>query len=217
MSKSSTTSPVIYGLVCICHPNNPIRYVGQTSQGLSVRFRDHRQSAAQGPDHRVGWLPVYRWMRKHGIENIQPVVLEIVPLGSDIDAREVYWIDKLGTFAANGGLNMTLGGAGQRGFNHSEETKQRIAQKRRNTAGLSKAGINADIVTEIKFRLWSGETVKETADFYGLTAKTVKDINQDKCWRHVPWPIGPRERMRTSELRARNMNARERDELGRMR
>lgn len=217
MTNPSTAGAVIYGLKCTCHPTQGVKYVGQTSQKLTTRFRDHRNAAAQGSKHRVGWLPVYRWMRKHGIKNICTVVLETVPEGVSIDDREVFWIAKLGTFSANGGLNMTAGGKGQRGFNHSEETKQKIAQKRLNTVGYSKAGINAQIVSEIKLQLWGGGTVKEIAENYGLTTKTVKDINQDKCWRHVSWPIGPRQRMRTRELRSRNMENRVRDELGRIR
>lgn len=212
---TNPTMFVIYGLYCTCHPEASIRYVGQTSQGLSTRFADHRKIAKTGMEHRVGRLPIYRWMRKHGIENIACTVLEEFQDGS-VDEREVYWINRLSTFHASGGLNMTLGGMGKRGYNHSDLTKSRMSRNKSGRPGFSKSGLTVEIVERIKLELWSGETVKETADRYGVSAKTIKDINQSKCWNHVNWPIGPRQKMRTRNLLAKNLLSRDRDKKGRL-
>jgi hypothetical protein len=62
---------VIYGLSCVCHPKDGVRYIGLTIQRLKDRMIGHRKAARRG----LGY-PVYRWMRKHEVPNIIITVLE---------------------------------------------------------------------------------------------------------------------------------------------
>lgn len=59
---------VIYGLSCTCHPEKGVRYVGQTICGVAKRLREHRHGAKKGN------LAVHKWMRKHGVGNIEAAI-----------------------------------------------------------------------------------------------------------------------------------------------
>lgn len=113
----------IYGLYCRCHPDRGVRYVGQTRRGARGRFNQHRNTAMRGKV-----LPVYDWMRKHGVENISFRVLESLSNPADLNRREVYWVDHLNTFSK--GLNMSRGGD-QSGYRMPREIADRLAESRR--------------------------------------------------------------------------------------
>lgn len=112
---------VIYGLICKCHPQRGIRYVGQTSRDISQRMHEHRRDCKSGRR-----LPLYSWMRKHGPENITYEILEDV---SDcLNEREIYWIAKMDTKAH--GLNMTSGGDA-RDFPVSKQARKKASELRK--------------------------------------------------------------------------------------
>ena len=125
---------IIYGLSCTCHPDNGIRYVGQTVNPAS-RLNEHR-TVSSAPSSRYKHLPLYRWMRKHGRENVQMTVIGAATQGPELDAAEVYHIARLGTFGTRKGLNAAIGGGGsgshigKRGASHirakltNEEAKE---------------------------------------------------------------------------------------------
>lgn len=210
---------VVYGLYCICircqGKPNPIRYVGQTRRSVGERLNEHLKNSRRDKNHRIGGLPVYRWVRKHGEGNIRLKVLATGLDDATVDAAEVHQIAVLGTRAPDG-LNMTDGGMGKSGYRHSEQTKKAISEKKRGVPGFSKSGLTVHQVEEIKLRLWEGETQAYLADEFQVSRKTLKDISQGKTWNHVPWPIGPRRRMRSSELRSRIIRSRKRDSSGRL-
>lgn len=85
------------------------RYVGLTRLGATERLRAHRKHARQG---RLD-APVYRWMRKHGWDNVQIEVLEAVATPAELDACEMRWITALSA-AGHDLLNCTAGGRGMR-------------------------------------------------------------------------------------------------------
>lgn len=60
-------------------------------------------------------------------------VLEVCD-ASNLDEREMCWIDRYNAFGENG-YNMTLGGGGNRGYTISEETIAKIVSHRRSMAG----------------------------------------------------------------------------------
>lgn len=121
MTSITEVNGIIYGLTCSCHPDRKIRYVGKTIQTLNRRFRAHRHNAKTGVD-----LPVYRWMRKHGIENIIATVLERCDDYDLLGLAEIAAIKAHGTHVSCGGLNSTLGGDGSRGHSPSAETVAKI-------------------------------------------------------------------------------------------
>lgn len=82
------------------------RYVGMTSVGLQVRRTKHLYAAARGGD-----LPVHRWIRKHGAENIMISELDRADSRDDLSRLEVEWITRLQSSGFNL-LNLTAGGSG---------------------------------------------------------------------------------------------------------
>jgi hypothetical protein len=102
---------VIYGLK-LRDETYPIRYVGLTSRGASVRFKEHCTLALRGE------TPLYRWIRKHGYDNVECVIIDEVSDPEALDEREIYWINQLSTFAGDGhgGFNLTRGGTGFTGY-----------------------------------------------------------------------------------------------------
>lgn len=91
---------VIYGLH---NGDNRIRYVGKTVSGTARRLRGHRYDARKGST-----LPVHRWMRKHGPDCVQIVVLDSVTGADDWREIERRWIVAFGDDL----LNITKGGEG---------------------------------------------------------------------------------------------------------
>lgn len=110
---------VIYGLYHVDDPTR-IRYVGQTCRGINVRMRQHRHFAkADEP------FPVYRWIRKHGVDAVGVAVLEVVPSRSDLNVAEQRWIAQFGGIKAL--LNAREGGM-QAGVSEATRAKMRAAK-----------------------------------------------------------------------------------------
>lgn len=107
---------VIYGLRCVCHDEG-YRYIGKSIVSDRGRLRSHKYNARRDQD-----LPVYRWMRKHGPENIEIETLERVEGNEALLLREIAWIADLGTHVSEGGLNCTRGGDGSLGWKQTAES-----------------------------------------------------------------------------------------------
>ena len=85
--------------------NNKI-YVGKTEFSLEKRFKEHCHDAfSRNKEQR----PLYAAMRKYGIEHFHISLLEET---SNPVEREIYWIEKLGSFKY--GYNATIGGDGKK-------------------------------------------------------------------------------------------------------
>lgn len=80
---------LIYALSCTCHEDG-VRYVGQTTRSLTIRLGQHRRAAERGNNTAV----VYKWMRRHGPQNIRIELLEALPncTPDDLNAAETRWI-----------------------------------------------------------------------------------------------------------------------------
>ena len=81
-------------------------YVGKTNFSLEKRFRAHCHDAFQ---LRCEKRPLYTAMRKYGIENFY---IELLEETNEPESKEIYWIEKLGSFKT--GYNATQGGDGAR-------------------------------------------------------------------------------------------------------
>lgn len=110
MAASNMDKNIIYGLYCICHPPDGIRYVGQTSCGANARLGGHLGSMrfAQKSGKRLTW--VQNWMSSHGVDNIGIAVLEVC-LPDELDLREAAWIGILENL-----VNIKTGGSSARGW-----------------------------------------------------------------------------------------------------
>ena len=92
-------------------------YVGKTMSSLKERFKTHcKDSKRVYKEQR----PLYRAMRKYGEDKFSIHLLEEAP-EEHLAAREIFWIEKLGTY--HYGYNATYGGEGKIRYNE-ESTKK---------------------------------------------------------------------------------------------
>lgn len=105
---------VIYCYHCI--PTGK-KYIGQTLYE-ERRKRDHLNQSY------IFDRKFYRAVKKYGWNNFIYGIIETVD-DKQLDDREMYFIDFYDTY--KNGYNMTIGGGGRRGYNLSEETKQKIS------------------------------------------------------------------------------------------
>lgn len=81
-------------------------YVGKTERTVEKRFKEHCQDAFREHNEK---RPLYSAMRKYGIEHFH---IELIEETNNPEDREVYWIEKLGSF--KNGYNATVGGDGKK-------------------------------------------------------------------------------------------------------
>lgn len=198
----------IYGLRCACHPEDGIRYVGKTT---SAKPRSRLAGHIHNAETKRGNIPVSNWIRKHGKDNIIQEILEEVTLGQEaLCEREIYWIEKMGTYGhENKGLNCTAGGDGSYGWARSPESEaKRIAtmreryprkekvrltaeerlQRLRRGSGQTQSKLTEDQVLEIKARIWDGESQVVLAQQFFVSKSLISSIATNSRWNHVPWP-----------------------------
>ena len=82
-------------------------YVGKTNQTIEQRYKEHW---ADSKRDNISNRPLYKAFNKYGKDNFTVEELEECPIDIVSD-REVYWIEKLGSFKY--GYNATLGGDGK--------------------------------------------------------------------------------------------------------
>lgn len=115
----SETFGTIYGLRVI--GGTEYRYVGLTRASTTQRWRWHTYAAR----YRTRSQPMYLWMIKHGVENVEMVVLESC-LIDELQSREIYWIAHLKS-EGHRLLNATTGGDGGVGRIVTAETRKLIS------------------------------------------------------------------------------------------
>ena len=161
---------VIYGLSCACHPEAGVRYVGQTSQPPAKRLMQHKSSSRY---ERTRRFPVSRWINSHGADS---VVMEVLAQGNtlaELDALEIEYIRKFGTYGAPG-LNATTGGGGTPGAP--------------NVLGGSGpcASLSDDQALAVYNLVLEGKvTQKSIAESLGVSKQTVTNIIQGKKYKNL--------------------------------
>ena len=86
-------------------------YIGKTEFSIEKRFKEHCSDAFK--DHNEK-RPLYAAMRKYGVECFH---IELIEETDNPEEREIYWIEKLGSFKY--GYNATMGGDGKRLYDYS--------------------------------------------------------------------------------------------------
>lgn len=81
-------------------------YVGKTEFSIEKRFKEHCKDAFRERNEK---RPLYSAMRKYGVEHFH---IELIEETDDANNREIYWIEKLGSF--KWGYNATIGGDGKK-------------------------------------------------------------------------------------------------------
>lgn len=97
---------MITGIYKITNLANGHYYIGQAVD-IKARFREHK-FAARHPEHKDHNSPIHRAICKYGCENFSYELLEEC-LRTQLDEKEVYWIDKLKA-RENGNYNILAGG-----------------------------------------------------------------------------------------------------------
>ena len=85
--------------------NNKI-YIGKTEFSIEKRFQEHCRDAFKERNEK---RPLYAAIRKYGVEHFH---IEIIEETDNPEEREVYWIEKYGSF--KNGYNATMGGDGKK-------------------------------------------------------------------------------------------------------
>lgn len=99
---------------------NGKQYVGKTENTIDERWREHCNDYQREHCEK---RPLYNAMLKYGIDNFEIKELEHLKEGGKLlSDREIYWIEKLGTYGSNG-YNATKGGDGTLIYNYDEIVK----------------------------------------------------------------------------------------------
>ena len=129
-------------------------YIGKTERTVEERFLEHcRAFKRESCEKR----PLYSAMRKYGIEHFH---IELIEETDNPEEREIYWIEKLGSF--KNGYNATLGGDGKKYLDYD---------------------LIVDTYKEIKNQ-------KEVAKYLNISEKTVRKILQGRKIQTVAPKIG---------------------------
>lgn len=119
-------------------------YIGQTTQSVEERFKQHLKPSAH---KKFGNYKIYRAMNKYGCDNFYCEALEENIPYEKLDEKEVYYIEKFDSF--HNGYNSTPGG--------DEKTIYKI-----------------DDVNDIINRLQVGEMIKNIANDYDVCPHTIR-------------------------------------------
>ena len=149
------------GIYKITNQVNKKVYIGQ-SQNISQRWKSHRKHY-QKDDY-----PIYRAMRKYGIDNFSFEVIEECSL-EELNDKEKYWIKYYDSHNSSNGYNLTDGG------NTSMPLK------------LTKQQVK-DIITLLSTTTLSQ---KEIGEKFNVTQRTISSINIGETWvqENISYPI----------------------------
>ena len=112
-----------YGIVyAYVNRQNMKMYIGQTTQLMSHRRRDHRQNAFKKRLNR----PFYNAIRKYGMSEFEEIILERCNSKTELDASEKNAVRIFETTDISKGYNLMDGGFSN--GRHSEETKKKISE-----------------------------------------------------------------------------------------
>lgn len=199
---------------CTCHPEQGIRYVGQTVVSVSSRRHVHLWNS-RTPTSKSYRSHFSNWIRLHGEENTEFFVLEETDEGK-IDEREGFWISHLRS-EGNKLTNIKSGGGQARGHKRpshardqsgennpmygrdrsesmayarsfqgpiSEETRARMSASHLGTLN-SRAVLDDDSVRELRKQKKRYGLFSEWARRYGVSIQTIYLAYNRKTWKHV--------------------------------
>lgn len=156
----------ISGIYKITNMLNNKAYIGQ-SKDIYVRWKNHKSDAFNKLSEVYNY-PLYRAIRKYGIENFQFDIIERCEY-SKLNERELYYIKKFNTLSGNG-YNQVLPGQG------GTTLTPKIIEK---------------IILELKHNVT--ETTDEIGKKFNVSGRTIRDINAGRSWRQEleQYPIRP--------------------------
>lgn len=96
------------------------KYIGQTRVSEQERWRDH-VSEANSPSNKNYNTLLNRAIRKYGEENFSLEILEDNIEDTNLDAREIYWIEKYQTYYKDNPNNYNMTRGGNTGYKYSDQ------------------------------------------------------------------------------------------------
>ena len=97
---------------------NNKRYVGITIRSIQERFLQHSTPNTKNKS------AINDAIKKYGKENFDVVQLDTACSLEELKQKEIYWIEKLGTFQCE--YNLTKGGDGMLGYKFKDSSKEKI-------------------------------------------------------------------------------------------
>ena len=131
-------------IYCITNTINNKKFVGKTLMSIEKRFSEHIKDSKR---RKMEKRPLYNAMNKYGADKFTIEILEEVNSESELSDREIYWIEKLGTYGRTG-YNATKGGDGKQYYDH-EEIARLIELGYTNKQIITKLGCCIDIIRSV--------------------------------------------------------------------
>jgi hypothetical protein len=154
-------------------------YIGQTIQGINVRWKEHLRDTKSGSN-----LPVHNAIRKYYSKNPEEnkVNLELIANAysfEELNELEVKYILEFNSFKCNnpeGGYNLTFGGEGVKGHSWTEEQREnfKIVQQKRKEDRPDIA-INHSKIMKQRFK-----DNPELKNEHSLKMKKIYDVSPEK-------------------------------------
>lgn len=156
--------------------NNKI-YIGLTTETISERCRK-RIAEAKYKESRNSYI--LNAIRKHGSEVFKVEQLDTANTLEELQQKEIFYIQQYNSTNRNIGYNLTKGGEGNLGLKMSDETKEKIRQKRLGDKWSDERKKNHSKI--LKSKNIDYNKAKENCRLYNLkTSKKVGefDLNQN--------------------------------------
>lgn len=115
-------------------------YIGKTIYDLKLRIRDHIRYAVEGKSN--NYFP--NALVHYGTENFKWEVIDECNNEKWLLELEKYYIYYYDTF--NNGYNLTIGGDGSSGWNHTEETKELMRKPKSKETRLKMSKANQGLI-----------------------------------------------------------------------
>lgn len=131
-------------------------YVGQTVLNASTRIARYRcdvKQILQGKYKGKSKYPIVFAMAKHGFENFEWEVLDVAMTTSELNEKEIYWINALNCRDVSIGYNIAQGGRGLSGPNHPSYGKKLSAEVKKQIGDFHRGKI---VSKETKKRMSEG-------------------------------------------------------------
>lgn len=153
----------MYKIYLITNLINDKVYVGQTKTVGDRRWKEHLWSAKRGDDH-----PLYRAIRKHGVDNFTYVVLAEHLTKEEANEGERFWINSLSASIRQYGYVCSEGGDGRTGPNPELRWHRINAGRKVNPGGEQSPFFRSSILSEDIIRLFNeGKSQRQIAEVLG--------------------------------------------------
>jgi len=160
LSQEDKLGGLVYGLLS---PSGKA-YIGQTSESLQTRLCKHRYDAEKGATTAIG-----KAIRKYGLANLKVFVLADNATKEWRDFYEFLFIGLLKSHVSMGGYNITIGGDGSVGFQHTWMQRLKIGKRQ---SGRKLSAITRKRMSESGKRWW--KTSSDTSARRRINAKNAE-------------------------------------------